>query len=279
MAIFGTTFGSTFNNQPGGGTPTAGLMNASVDASKSPPRVDLFVNAYGAKASIRRIDPFGSHPVRLAQGVTLSAGDWYGQDFEAPFGMPVTYSVQLDDGTVGSSTSVTVAVTRPWLIHPGIPELSRSVTIADVSERSWAVEQATFRPLASAYPVVVSSVRQSPAGTLSLYAPTVAHKDDLLSMLRTSHVLLLNCPPTLGYDLPYEWLAVGEATEARISPLLGEPARRVTFPFQVVKSPPGGVLATWSWADVLATSNTWATVGSTYSSWADVLRNSQNLPE
>lgn len=73
--------------------------------NNTPPRVLLELSAVSAStATVLRTDPDGrTRPVRAAEPATLTSGAWVGFDYEAPFGVPVTYSVLLPNGTTEST--------------------------------------------------------------------------------------------------------------------------------------------------------------------------------
>jgi hypothetical protein len=60
---------------------------------------------------------------------------------------------------------VTVAESKIWLVHPGVPELSMPVELAkgSLAEEEWGVQQGVFYPMGRPFPVSRPTVRaQSP---------------------------------------------------------------------------------------------------------------------
>lgn len=176
-------------------------------------------------------------------------------------------------GAAQVSAPVTLAVTDPWLIHPGIPDLSLAIpadSIESVAPRTRAARAAVLQPLGRSTPVVVSEARAAPATGLELTTDTSAARDALNDLLADGSALLLNLPPALGWGFTYEWIAVGDTVETAIAG--GNDFRRFSLPYSVVDRPVGGVVAQWAWSDVL-TYSTWADVMAAYDTYAELLAN------
>lgn len=264
-------------------------LTATAEPANSPPRVLLNLNMADltpdpAEATILRQDPDGrTRPVRLAEPATLTAGAWQGYDYEAPFGLAVTYSASSVT-PVGSATSsaVTLDVATAWLRHPGIPSLSVELALDrfrkdSFGTRSRPASRAVFTPLGRSDPVVVTSgARRTVESQMVLRTDTAQQRDELWSLVDDESVLLLDIPPGEAWGVAHEYISVGDVAEVRMADWGDEPRRWFPLPYLVVERPAGGLQAQYTWADVLADHATWADVRSRYDTWADVLANARN---
>ena len=245
-------------------------VTPTVELDNSPPRVRLDVSDANLPAyretTVVRLDPSGrSTPVRTTDGnpLTLSAsganqvGLVY--DYEAPYGLPVSYSTVEDPATV--SAQVTVDEARIWLIHPGVPELSQVITVVQFGARTRAAQRGVFRPMGRKYPVVhTDGQRKAPEFTLTLFTATLTELDALDALCSDMGDLLLNVPAGKGFGIGAEYVSVGDLTESRITRFAGEPGRYWDLPCTVVDRPAGGTQADRTYADLLA-----------YASYADLM--------
>ena len=134
---------------------------ATVEASNVPPRVRLNVTDTGtpalASTTITRLNPDGTTtPVRTLDGnpLTLTTGTGLLYDYEMPYGAAVSYSSL--ETPAASSAQVTVNVSSVWLVHPGVPSLSRPITVSKFGDRTSKVQRGVFHPMGRATPVVVT---------------------------------------------------------------------------------------------------------------------------
>lgn len=253
----------------------------TVEASNSPPRVRLNITDTGTPnvtaTTVTRLDPDGrTRPVRTADGnpltLTTSGSNRVGllYDYEVPFGAPVTYST-LESPTV-LAAPVTVAVTRVWLIHPGVPELSTTITVAALGPRARKVQQGVFYPMGRGAPVVqTDGARKAAEYTLSVLTMTENERAKLDQILADAGPLLLNVPSSKGWGITYEYLAVGDVSENRQSPFAGEPLRVTEMACTVIERPVGGSQSERTYVDVLAINATYASLMPKYNTYLDLL--------
>lgn len=255
-------------------------LDVTVEPDNSPPRIQIDVTDSGTPAitsvTVTRTDNSGVvTPVRTADGgpltLTTSGSDRVGTlyDYEAPYGIPVTYS------TVEYPAEVTAEVTLDsddvWLVHPGVPDWSRVVSVAELGETVRPVNRGVFRPLGRGVAVTVTDGRRgSPEGTLTLRTYTDQERRDIDALIDDAGVLLLNVPPALGWGVDACYVSFGDSTETRLIDYAGEPGRYFAFPYIVVARPAGGTQSQWTWADVIATYPTWLDVLAANATWADL---------
>lgn len=251
-------------------TPTAEPSTGPSD----PPRVRLDITDSGGltSATITRLDPDGrTRAVRTGDGnpATLSGGLALLYDYEAPFGA-VSYSSLESPGTV--SAQVTLAESRVWLIHPGVPELSTPVTVVALGPRTAAVQRGVHRPLGRATAVVqTDGARKAAEWTLTLLTTSDDERLTLQDLVFDASVLLLNVPADKGWGAEYEYVSIGDIEEQRVSRFAGEPLRRWELPCTVVDRPVGGTQAERTYADVLVDNTSYATVMTRYGRYLDLL--------
>lgn len=250
---------------------SSALLAAVAEPANRPPRIRLTVNASqvagAADAVITRTSTStGTAPVRQANPLPLTGGIALVYDYEAPYGMLVTYSVTVRNaagGTVASGVAAaTLAVPRPWLVHPGVPSLSVELPkVKALAERTRKVNQGVHEPLGRAMPIVVTDGRRKAVtSTLTVRTRTLLELDRLTALLDDTSPLLLNVPATLGWGVTAEYVAVGDTTESRDLDVGADPYRLWTFPYMVVAAPVGNVQAQRTYANVVAEATTYTQV-------------------
>lgn len=175
-------------------------------------------------------------------------------DYEAyPYGGTFTYSTVEFPSAV--SPSVTLNVSRPWLVHPGIPSLSVPINFRPGSFQSmtYAAKQGVFYPLGRKNPVVVTDgARKGGSGSMVLQTDTLDDLSALLDLLSDAGTLLLNVPDSLGAGPVSQYVAVGDVTVTRLTDNVIDGYRDITMPFTVVDAPIGGNQAERTFADLMA---------------------------
>jgi len=261
-------------------TVTATVENST--GSLDPPRVRLNVTDTGTSpalfaATVTRLDPDGrvvpvrtndGNPLVLTTSGTTRVGLLY--DYEMPYGAPVTYSTM--ETPTSSSAAVTVAESKAWLVHPGVPELSRPVTVASVSERTRRAQRGVFYPMGRETPVVqTDGARKAAEYTLGLLTQTDTERRDLGALLSDAGVLLFNVPASKPWGIGAEYVSIGDVTESRVTPFIGEPTRRFELPLTVVDRPAGGSQSERTYIDVLAQFSSYAALRNAYNSYTSLL--------
>ncbi|MGZ4617182.1 MAG: hypothetical protein ACXV3F_00330 [Frankiaceae bacterium] len=252
-------------------------VTPTVDTANWPARVKLSVSASAGETSttITRLNPDGTTwPVRTNDGnpLALSGGSGLLYDYEAPYGAAVSYSSQESPSTV--SAQVTVAVSRVWLVHPGVPSLSQPVRLAAgaFTRRTRPVTQGVFQVMGRTNPVVVSDgARKGVQSTLTVLTQSQADADAIDALMSDAGVVLLNIPTTLGYNFRTCYIAPGEMQSGPVVDKVFETWQTFSWPFYVVDRPAGGSQAQRTWADVIAGYASWSAVKAHYSTWTDVI--------
>lgn len=262
-----TLTGSAHAGPPGFGSVTVTALPLA-----DPPRILLdLVGFLGTTATVTRIDQAGNRsPVRLANPVTLDAGTATFEDYEVPFGQPVRYEVAATLTVM--SDPVQLDITVPWLIHPGLPDLSIPITVAGRDDRVYAANQGAFKVMGRAAPLIRSDgVRAEPTYNLTLSTTSTEQTAALKAILGDSSTLLLQIPA----DDIYEWVAVGDLSEADVVPFFMAPVatakyRHWTLPVTVTDAPEGLLQAQRTLADLAAEFGTLQEIYDNYATLRDV---------
>lgn len=256
----------------------------TVEPFNSPPRVRLDVTDTGSSpaytsATVLRLDPDGvqrtvrtndGNPLPLSTSGSTRVGLVY--DYEPPYGSLVSYSTLESPGTV--SAEVTVDETRPWLIHPGVPELSMPISMrpGTLAEEVFPVRAGVFYPMGRKYPVVqTDGSRKGSQSSLVAMTESLDELDSLMVLLADAAVLLLNIPAGMNTGFPSSYIAVGDVKVTRWTSTVIDANRDVTIPFQVVDPPAGGTQAERTYADIVTGFATYANVQAAYSDYLALL--------
>lgn len=162
-------------------------------------------------------------------------------DYEAPLGVPLTYALTDDAGTVQADTYI--AADTAWLCHPSLAYLNRPVSVEAQTDSTWEGTGTEFDVLGSPYPLVLTSVRNSRSGTLQLIVAVGTERFDLMNLLADGSLLLLRSPCASVDDS--RWLHIRSVREEPLGD--GAEYRRWTLDYRVGSRPPGGVLLDPSW--------------------------------
>lgn len=252
---------------------------ALVDAAPCP-RVQITVTpaADTATATVYRTDPTGTTVVRGGYRVPMS-GPALITDFEAPFGVTLTYTATAYNsaGTAAPSSPPSAPVslpdpTCPWLAAALAPATARQVTPHQWAERDHTREATVLWPATGDAAIVLANTRPRATSALGLLTYTADEAADLLAMLEA---------PTLVWRPPAAWGWAGghvyaaDVKEARYAPTRADDPRRLwTFTLIPVRSPdPTLVEPATTWAQVYSFYPTWAGVVAAKATWLDLLRN------
>jgi hypothetical protein len=253
------------------------VITATQEPDNVPPRVRLNVSTSGtatALFTVVRTDPDGRDRrviLSASQRFTSSAAVVY--DYHAPFNQPVAYTA-TSEAVSGTSTSVTLAVAVPWLIHRTNSTLSVQLdAIASIGDQAVASTAATHFAYGAKYPVTRNeAVRRALSGSLDVRCDTKANRDAVEALLSDSGVILCNFPEADGQwmDVTWAWIQPGDYTRSNKADWSYHQYRHVTFPFQVTDTPAGNLSPEWTWADVTAL-GTWTDIQALYDNWGDVI--------
>lgn len=259
---------------------------------------DPVAGAYGARISVQglttsgytfwglwRMTPDGATtPIRGSSAdtaqMTIISDVASLEDYEAPLGVPVLYMVKLwTDPTSGfyqTATSTQVTLPEPpdtdvVIKDPLLPARWTQATVETLPDWSRAARQGVNQVRGRARPIVISDVRSSRVGSITLVTETDEEKEQLWWVLDTGNALLIQWPSS--WHEPDMYVSVGDAGEAHLSPIAQYADREFTAPLTEIDRPVGGVVgsASRTWQDVLSGNADWLSVLNGAKSWLDVL--------
>lgn len=257
---------------------------------------DLVPDAYGARItmqgmttgsysywSLSRMLPDGTlTPVRGSAGdltkVPLTGDLAVAEDYEAPLGVPVVYYLKLYTGSsylAYAADSITLPEPPDNSVvikDPGLPARHTTAVVQKGGLPDWqrAARQGINPVRGRSRPIVISDVRTSRTGSMTLVTETA---DDLAAMwwlLETGNTLLIQWPTEWGEVDAY--VSIGDVTEAHIAEYAAYSDRTWSVPLTEVDRPVGGITgsASRTWQTVMDENADWLSVLTTYSSWLDV---------
>lgn len=121
-----------------------------------------------------------------------------------------------------------------------------------------------------ARPVIISDVRTSRAGTMTLVTETQDELNTMWWLLETGNTLLLQWPSEWGERDVY--VQVGDVTEAHVAEYAGYRDRTWSIPLTEVDRPVGGITGSTdrTWQSVLDSRTDWLDVMTNATTWLDV---------
>ncbi len=248
-------------------------MPATITATPDPGRARIEVRLDGfpdTPVTVHRVAGGVRRAVRAANPIRPLGGTAFFFDYEAPFGVGARYEASDGTSTITSST-VTVSTSRAWLKNPAQPALNLPVRLAEIPARERPRRRVVFEPLGRADPVVVSDVRSTARGQVTLITFTDAEADDLLNTLGGTAVALLQIP---GNRFGSRYLALGNVTEAPLVAKRWVQAAGWETEWIEVAYPPGGQVGDLSgnWQTLLDEGGTWGTLRDAGGTWLGLLR-------
>lgn len=145
------------------------------------------------------------------------------------------------------------------------------VFFQSLDTESQAANAATFNINNQPQPVVVSKVRSSITGALTLVSRTFPDRDRLDVLLAPGSPLLFQVPDEFG--VPDQMLSVGAVSKSRVLPDHRFPLRVFSLPYAVVAAPGGPMQGTVAarWSDTCNRYATWGAVNGAGLTWTQVL--------
>lgn len=256
-------------------------ITATALPGNTPPAIEVDINdtrspGAASQLTIMRINPDGSSsPVRTTDGNPLQLASGVGTvyDYEMPLGQLVSYTTLEVPGVTSLQTSVDAP--RPWLVHPGVPDLSVQLGTfmpGSFTKRTRPVTQGVFQVMSRENPVVVTDgVRKGIQSSFSVLVTNANDLDAIDTILSGAATLLLNISPSLGFTFPTCYIAVGPVDYQPMQDKVFEQQFTVVMPFTVVDRPAGGSQAQRTWVDVIAAYGSWNAVMAAYRTWQDEL--------
>ncbi|MCY0926220.1 hypothetical protein OTB20_08375 [Streptomyces sp. H27-H1] len=197
-------------------------------------------------------------------------------DYEAPLGIPVRYLLRAFTGsTYLQATSRPVELPEPAstdivVKDPTEPVRQVTLTVATLPDWTRAARQGVHQICGRERPIVITDVRTSRTGTLSVVSASQAEIQQLWWVLEQGTTLLIQWPSTWGEADAY--VQVGDVTEAHIVQWADYADRAWTLALTEVDRPVGGLSgsAARTWDDVATDSVDWLNVLTRYASWMNV---------
>lgn len=263
-------------------TSSSGVITATPAAGNAPPRVQITLalpTGYDSTDfTIVVTDPIDvTRIVRSCESITAGGESaWVGYDYEAPYGVPLTYGVvfqPMSGAPVGyTAPDITLSPSVAWLVHPGKPSLSIPLPrVRQMDTRTAAVNKGIFTPYGRTTPVIVTDGQRKAATTsIVVRTGTTDELDALYAILDDCTTLLLNIPPTLGWGITREYVNFDATTEDRWS-YPSAPSRDVTMPYQVTSAPIGGSQAERTYATILTEASSYQAVLDQHGTYLDLL--------
>lgn len=191
-------------------------------------------------------------------------------DPELPFGEVATYSTLQQPGSV--SEPVSVDSEEIWLVHPGLPILSRPIRlrVGSFGTRKRAVSSGVFYAQNRDTAIVVTDGRRKkPESSFIVATETAEELEQIESLIDDAGILFLNVPQHLGLLIPSAYIAVLDVDEDRRSDIGEDPARDWVMPYVQVARPVGGTPTSWTYGDAKVRFATYADAKAFYRTYAD----------
>ncbi|HTI26195.1 MAG TPA: hypothetical protein VL652_34720 [Kutzneria sp.] len=212
------------------------------------------VNPDGSRVAVRNADPGGV----AAQLVVY--------DHECPLDVPISYEATSADapGVTQVSNVVTLASgDSAWLGHPALPATNAATVIPgdiDGIDLTYPARRGVFAALGRADAVIVSDVRSTAQGTVTIQVGTQADWRRVRAMCADGTPLILRLPAAWSGDTWY--LSVGDLAEMRFTRIAGDAWRRYPLPVVATSRPDGraGGAIGVTCADIAATYATCAAI-------------------
>lgn len=240
-----------------------------ISITPDPDNGQMLVNVTGVPGGILsgyvlRSDADGSRSTIRNAEPAVFAGGWTGVDRECPLDVTVSYQVTTTDKSNVLATSDLVllpSLGQTWLKHPAQPSLDFKIPLV-LTAPNWvrAKPEGVFYVEGRADPVITSSRRWKPTGSITVRTDTSEEASRMEAILDSGQVLLLQAPGEYGVGSVY--VNVGEVPENRVSPMGWYAPRHWELPLTVTGRPVGTANA--------STGNTYADMAAWYATYADV---------
>jgi hypothetical protein len=171
--------------------------------------------------------------------------DRWGIDPATPINRPVTWTLLDASGGTVASAQATIPSQTEWLTSVPDGRISEC-WVESWPSREYPVEQNVMRPLGSRWPVVESGLRQVAQSKITLLTVTATQRTAMRQTVWGTTAILRSLDP-IGHGV--FWMALGQVTEHRVSPLVQVTARRWEAEAAVV--------APWPVEWTLTGGNTW----------------------
>jgi len=199
-------------------------LTAEIETAVDAVRLTVTVPAGHDTLSLARVGPSGTVAyVRGYQQATVTAGATLViRDFEAPIGVPLTYTVTTwNAATPGTTDTGTVTVTIPdggcddtWLTDLARPTNTQRIVIERLDELAYTVPAGVHDILGRRTPIVSSDIANTPTFELNFLTASDDERENARATLGNGVPVLLRTPPANGIGSLY--FAVTGFREQRI---------------------------------------------------------------
>jgi hypothetical protein len=217
-------------------------LTATIEPDVVNVRLDYTVPAGGTTVNTTRVGPSNTPAgVRGWDPGTVVPGAVIIRDFEAPLGVPVTYTVETLNSAGAVIDTETVAVTVPagdcdyWLCDLARVTNSINVTVESLPELDYTPFNTVHDIIARRDPIVTSDIAHTPTFDLSVITETLGERDQAKSLLGNGVPVLLRTAPDAGIGNLY--FAVVSYNEQRLSTTGTAAARRFAVSGRQVDRP------------------------------------------
>jgi hypothetical protein len=155
--------------------------------------------------TIIRVGPSGTPAtVRSYSIAPAAAGIQTARDFEAPIGVPITYTLTSHDSAGELVDTLTTTITVPgedcdmWVNDLARINNTMRVIVESLPELEFPVPTSTHEIITRRDPIITSDVAHTPAFELSFLTETLDQRDRAKSLLGNGVPVLLRTPPVDG---------------------------------------------------------------------------------
>jgi hypothetical protein len=222
-------------------------LTATVEPEVKSVRLNYTAPAASATLTITRTGPSGTPAtVRNWQAATVVPGPVIARDFEAPIGVPITYTAQAKNaaGAVLDTATATITVPSAGCSDTWLNDLARAantlqVGIESLPDLDHPVPATVHEIITRRSPIVSSDIAHTPAFELSVLTVSLDERDQARSILGNGVPVLLRTPPEDGIGNLY--FSVLGFHEQRIVTQGTTPDRRFVITGRQVQRPDPGL--------------------------------------
>jgi hypothetical protein len=224
-------------------------LTATVEPEVKDVRLDYTAPALTVSVTITRTGPSGTPAtVRNWQDEPTVAGAVIARDFEAPIGVPLTYTATAKNvaGAVIDTQTATITVPSAGCSDTWLNDLARVansmlVAIESLPDLDHPVPSSVHEIITRRSPIVTSDIAHTPAFELSVLTQSLDDRDQCRAILGNGVPVLLRTPPEDGIGNLY--FSVLGFHEQRIVPAGTVPDRRFVISGRQVQRPDPGLYA------------------------------------
>lgn len=209
-------------------------------------KVTVVVPAGDDRLTVLRTGPSGTPAiVRGAGELVVTAGSTViVRDYEAPLGVPLTYTatswpIATPASTESASDTITVpssSADNPWLVDLAKPTNTLRVILESLAELEYRQASGVHEVLNRRSPIVTGDLARTPTFDLVFVTLELAERERARAALGNGTPLLVRTPPEHGVGNLYLFPSSGWS-EQRVSRLALETVRRFTVRAQQVERP------------------------------------------